>query len=268
MRKLILAALLIAFPLGSQDILVNNALLTSTVTSVAGVPDELFQMTVDSDSADYTGTAVTPGACSVSGSIAVTEDPTSSGLYSLRRTDTASGTATCGSDIDSLTDFTITAWVRVDAFIVGNAQRIVCKNTGAALFSWCFTVGNSVNQNLSVAFSNTSDFRDLFESDVNSFAAYDGLSTYTFVAATLTGCTAMGCAGQLYIDGLPVNTTQTGSQGGTPKSDTSALVRLLGLDTGGVNGPLVGYIDDLRVFTALTDEQVAAVYSSGRKGGI
>jgi hypothetical protein len=111
---------------------------------------------------------------------------------------------------------------------------------------------------------NTSAVEDVFDSDNDSWDSHVGdTDNYAHACGKLT-CTGMACAGQLYINGAPVNTTLTTDVAGTLRDDSAYLVRMGSFNnsTNELDGRIAGHME---VFTpSVSDACVAERFAAGR----
>jgi hypothetical protein len=256
----LLALLLIACLAHGQNAIFVKRGRTDGGSGIAGVPNPTFSNPFNDGTGD-TSTSTLGDDCTPMTNHAWTEDPVSSGNFTLEA-DGLLTHAPCGTALDGLNDFSVSAWVNADSYGEGTIGLIVAKATDASNKSWSFFVNDlSGNGLLEFAVYNTVNAGDRFRSDANSFDAC--INVWCHVVAVVSGCTAMGCSGQLYIDGSPVNTNFIDATG-TRRSDGADTVRIASY-AGGTT--FDGQIDDVRVWatTVLSDAQVADLFAEGRQ---
>ena len=258
MRKLILAALLIVFPLGSQDILVNNALLTSTVTSIGTIPDPLFELNFDADSGDYTGTDGS-GACTPA-SMAYTDTGGGNFAGDLNGTNSIES---CGQGLDdgvTNPSFTIFGWFNHDTFGESSVGRIIAKSASAG-GDWQVTLNDTSDfDRIQMIIASASAGSNNYNAPDDS-VLLDGWYSYGVVVSNCADLST--CAVQIYVNGSAVTTSKVGTATGARASNpTNAVVIGNFADT---SRTFDGLIDYHRVWSeALTAEQIAVLHAEGR----
>lgn len=266
MRKAILLAVLIASPvLGQQNIIIVQQGRTDGGSGIVPVviptPDFSNQF---NDGSGATATSSVGDNCSLA-STSWVEDPPSSGNWEL---DYAGAFAECGTALDSLpsgTAFTVSAWINLDSYGDAGFGRIICKHTSTTV-SWCLMVNDfSSNGWAQLIVQDTSSASDNFRTPIDSMEACIGV--WCHIVAVITNCAGtMSCSGQLYINGVPVTTTQQSDATGTARTDTAYSVELGMLAAAGANA-FDGDIDDINVWAtvALDADQVLLLNSLGRQ---
>ena len=172
--------------------------------------------------------------------------------------------ANFGTNYDGLSaaPFSVSAWVAADSYGESSTGRIVGKGSGANT-SWTMSISGaaSVNRLQMKCATNTSNAGDLFVSDTGSFDPYIG--TALVHVGAWCNCNVMDCSAQLYINGLPVNTTlNTDTTTGTQVDDSAYTLNIGSLQNGG--NTFEGDIDDVRVIPAqMTDANFFWIFKGG-----
>lgn len=182
--------------------------------------------------------------------------------------------STCGSGLDGLGTFTITAWINADTYGESSIGIILAKTNTSSSTSWFFRLNDfsGTNDFFQAAFCNSSggigggNFSncDAFNAPVDSMDACVGTATWCHVAVVFTDCDDLStCDAQLYLDGSPVTTTRGNNVTGSPHSDGAYSVDM-GHSVSGLD-VFEGDLDEIKVFSsALSDAQISSIHSTGR----
>lgn len=230
------------------------------------VPTPTFFHSFNNNSgAGSTATADLGDNCTLSNHTWV-EDPASSGHHAIDFGGVNTNT-NCGTALDSLNDFTVSVWVQADTYGSGGGTGALIVKGGntVQLRSWMLRLGDTSDNIVFLVGDNTAGTQlyDTFISDTDSFDPYMGTSTWVHITVVLTGCTAMACSGQIYIDGSAVTTTQSANNTGTRRSDTADTVSIGSLTT--IGNYADARIDHVKVWnSSLSAAQVAADHALGR----
>jgi glucose/arabinose dehydrogenase/endonuclease YncB( thermonuclease family) len=225
-------------------------------------PPPTFHQSFDNNAG--TGTMVHADAgdnCTLVGGIGWGEDPPSSSNFYV--TDNAgAGRVDCGTGLDNMTDFSISAWFNALTYGDMGAGRIITKSASGGNIKWSLLL-NDTDDTIRFVFQNSTGQRDVFDAPGDSMDDCVGVG-WCHVGISISGCTAMNCAATFYINGAAVPTTQVANSGGTPKNDAAFAVEIIDQVSGG--NTFDGFLDEIKVWAGkvLTPGMWTTVYSGGR----